>query len=75
MTLRSRIEKLESAQTTTRVRHWLWDSVPDRIEVDGGVFNRQPGESDDGIIARISRQYPQAEIVVFKWLASEKDRE
>lgn len=67
MTLRSRIEKLESAQTTIRVRHWLWDSVPDRIEVDGTTFDRLPGESDDGMLARISRLYPQVEFKVFSW--------
>jgi len=75
MSLQSRLEKLEAAQHAVRVRHWFWDSVPDRIEVDGTTFDRLPGESDDEMVARCSRKCPQVEIVVFKWLASETDRE
>jgi hypothetical protein len=75
MSLQSRLEKLETVQNTIRVRHWFWDSVPDRIEVDGTTFDRLPGESDDGMVARCSRECPQVEIVVFKSLASVTDRE
>jgi hypothetical protein len=75
MSLLSRLEKLESVQTTIRDRQWFWDSVPDRIEVDGTTFDRLPGESDDGMVARCSRECPQVEIVVFKWLSPEPDRE
>jgi predicted DNA-binding ribbon-helix-helix protein len=75
MSLQSRLQKLESVRTTIRVRHWFWDSMPDRIEVDGTTFDRLPGESDDGMRAWISRRSPQAEIVAFRWLASETNCE
>ena len=61
----SRLEKLESVQTAICVRHWFWDSVPDRIEVDGTAFDRKPGESDNAMVARISQECPQVEIVGF----------
>ena len=75
MSLQTRLEKLENAQTTIRVRHWFWDSVPDRIEIDGTTFDRLPGEPDDGMVERCSRECLHVEIVVFNWLASETDLE
>ena len=76
MTLRNRIERLEAAQHAVRVRHWFWQgSIPDRLEVGGRVIDRLPGEPDDVFVDRISRECPQVEITIFRWLSPEADRE
>jgi|LakMenEpi03Aug12_release.lakeMendotaPanAssembly.Ray.scaffolds.fasta_scaffold238047_3 hypothetical protein len=69
MSLLSRLEKLESVHTTICVRHWFWlGSIPDRLDVSGTTFDRLPGEPDDVLVDRISREFPQAEITIFRWL-------
>ena len=69
MTLRSRIERLEaSAQDVTRVQVWFWGFVPNRIEVAGTVFDRLPAESDTELIDRVSHEWPEIEITVFRWM-------
>jgi len=74
MSLQSRLEKLEAAQHAIRVRHWFWQgSIPDRLEVGGTTFDRRAGETDDALVDRISRECPDVEITIFRWLDSEAE--
>lgn len=55
MTLRSRIERLESnAQTESQVTHLSWelDGPADHLTVMGATFTRRADESDGELLAR-----------------------
>ena len=69
MSLLTRLEKLESVQTTIRDRQWFWHgAVPAQLEVGGEVINRLPGEPDDALLNRVSQMHPQVELRIFGWL-------
>ncbi len=68
MSMASRLAKLEGSQPALRTRNWFWDSLPDRLEIDGKAFDRVPGETDDALADRVSQLHPQVEITIFGWL-------
>lgn len=74
MSLQSRLEKLESVQTTIRDRQWFWQgAVPDQLEVGARVIDRLPGEPDNALLDRVSQMDPQVEFTIFRWLDPESD--
>ncbi|MCX7202448.1 MAG: hypothetical protein NTV17_09275 [Burkholderiales bacterium] len=68
MSMASRLAKLEGSQPAVRTRKWFWDSLPDRLEIDGAAFDRLSGETDDASLDRVTQELPQAEITIFGWL-------
>ena len=69
MNIASRLAKLEGSQPAVRTRNWFWDSLPDRLEIDGKAFDRLPGETDDALAQRVMQLHPQVEFRIFGWLA------
>ncbi len=68
MNMASRLAKLEGSQPAIRTRKWFWDSMPDRVEIDGAAVDRLPGETDNALADRVMQLHPQVELRIFGWL-------